>query len=65
MYGARQEGDMHGNGALASACGGMPSLAMVYSPHQIFENLYSAEEALEHGTLFIDLDKPWKVGGCR
>lgn len=53
------------SGALASACAGEPSLAMAYSPHQIFDGLYSTEEALERGTLFVELDKPWKVGGCR
>jgi hypothetical protein len=62
---ARNENLPHNNGHLASACPGEPSLAMVYSPHQTFDNIYSTEEALEHGTLFVELDKPWKVGGCR
>ncbi len=51
--------------SLASACAGDPSLAMVYSPHQVFDGLYSTDEALERGTLFTELDKPWKVGGCK
>ena len=43
-----------------------PSLAMVYSPHQSFEELFSTEEALSHGTLFRKLNKPWMPGGgCR
>ena len=33
-------------------------LAMVYSPVQRFEGLYSPEVALERGTLFEGLDKP-------
>ena len=33
-------------------------LAMVYSPVQTYEALYSPEEALERGTLFQKLDKP-------
>ena len=33
-------------------------LAMVYSPFQTFEGLYSPEEALVRGTLFEALDKP-------
>lgn len=66
-YGAspRAEVTTSCSGALASACAGEPSLAMAYSPHQIFDGLYSTEEALERGTLFVELDKPWKVGGCR
>ena len=35
-------------------------LAMVYSPVQRFEGLYSPEEALQRGTLFEGLDKPLK-----
>lgn len=33
-------------------------LAMVYSPLQAFEKLYSPEDALLRGTLFESLDKP-------
>ena len=62
---ARNEQTFTCGGELASACAGDPSLAMVYSPHQSFDGLYSTEEALERGTLFVELDKPWKVGGCR
>lgn len=52
--------------ALDFACGTTPSLAMVYSPHQFFTNIFSAEEALKHGTLFCELYKPWMPGGgCR
>lgn len=50
---------------LASSCAGDPSLAMVYSPYQHFHMLYSTTEALCRGTLFMELDKPWKVGGTR
>lgn len=50
-------------GDLASACGGVPSLAMVYSPRQSFRDIYSPLEALRQGTLFKELDKPWKGGG--
>ena len=35
------------------------SLAMVYSPCQEFDCLYPVEEALCHGTLFMELDKPF------
>ena len=52
--------------SLDAACAGTPSLAMVYSPHQSFEELFSTEEALSHGTLFRKLNKPWMPGGgCR
>ncbi len=50
---------------LASACKGNASLAMVYSPYQHFHMLYSANEALSRGTMFRELDKPWKAGGMR
>lgn len=39
-------------------------LAMAYIPMQRFENLYSSDEALNAGTLFKDLDKPF-CGGLR
>lgn len=34
-------------------------LTMSYTPMQRFGDLYTEEEALKHGTLFIDLDKPF------
>ena len=37
-------------------------LAMVYSPKQKWQNIYSPEEAMEHGTLFADLYFPWLAG---
>ncbi|MCH4239540.1 MAG: spore coat associated protein CotJA [Oscillospiraceae bacterium] len=40
------------------------SLAMAYIPYQKFENLYSPEKALEAGTLFSGLDKPF-LGGAK
>ncbi len=36
----------------------MPSLAMVYTPKQVFEGLYSPAEGLSHGTIFKALDLP-------
>ena len=41
-------------------------LAMSYVPMQKFENLYNEEKALCRGTLFEDLDLPFKGerGGC-
>ena len=51
------------------ACGGrgdcldeMP-LAYVYAPSQAFRMLYSANQALHHGTLFEELYKPMEVYG--
>ena len=61
---ARQGCAMDG-ARLASACAGEPSLAIVYSPYQHFRDIYTPWEALCRGTLFRELDKPWKVGGCR
>lgn len=53
----------------AGMCGGtgdcrdsMP-LAYVYAPDQRFCMLYSARDALTHGTLFEELYKPMEVYG--
>lgn len=35
-------------------------LAMVYSPYQEWQNVYSGEKAIECGTIFAELDKPFK-----
>ena len=50
-------------------CGGrgdcldnMP-LAYVYAPDQMFRMLYTANDALKHGTLFEELYKPMEVYG--
>lgn len=40
------------------------SLAMVHSPEQSFDGLYSPEDALAHGTLFEDLYKPHMPNTC-
>ena len=42
-----------------------PSLAMVYSPHQEFDELYDHATALCRGTLFTELDKPFFGGRCQ
>ena len=41
------------------------SLAMVYSPHQEFQNLYCEEEGFIAGTIFKELDKPFYGPKCR
>lgn len=63
-----------GNGTVGGVqnnhtCGGtgtcldrMP-LAYVYAPDQVFRMLYSANDALRHGTLFEELYKPMEVYG--
>ena len=41
-------------------------LAMVYSPKQTWGATYDPSLALQRGTLFPELDKPWEVEeGCR
>ena len=35
-------------------------LAMVYSPVQEWKDIYCSEKALMNGTLFAELDKPFK-----
>ena len=39
-----------------------PSLAMVYCPRQCWQNLFSPEDGLKHGTLFAELDLPFEGG---
>ena len=65
----------NGNGGIVGGvqnnhtCGGdgscldrMP-IAYVYAPDQVFRMLYSANDALRHGTLFEELYKPKEVYG--
>ena len=40
------------------------SLAMVYSPEQIWQNLYTEEEGFVAGTIFKELDKPFYGQKC-
>ena len=40
-------------------------LAMVYSPYQIWRNIYNDETALSRGTMFAELDLPFEGGNCR
>ena len=35
------------------------SLAMAYVPWQTWQDIYEAEKALERGTIFCELDKPF------
>ena len=48
------------NGGAGCACGDATreSLAMVYSPRQYWRDAYTPAEALDRGTLFMELDKP-------
>lgn len=39
------------------------SLAMVYSPMQMWRDIYEIDCALERGTLFAELDKPLLSAG--
>ena len=39
------------------------SLAMVYSPYQKFDSLYDPRRGLCNGTIFTDLDKPFRGDG--
>lgn len=64
-----QNGGTVGGVGTNHTCGGngtcldnMP-LAYVYAPDQFFRMLYSANDALKHGTLFEELYKPMEVYG--
>ena len=40
-------------------------LAIASVPMQLFENLYSPDDALDRGTMFADLDLPFEAKeGC-
>ncbi len=39
------------------------SLAMAYVPYQSWQNIYAVDDALNAGTLFADLDKPFLGAG--
>ncbi len=46
--------------------GEIPSLpVMAYVPAQQLNTVYDTNKALERGTLFPELDKPWIGGGAR
>ena len=55
-----------GCAAAESEClSGMESLGMVYAPCQAFANLYNLDEGLESGTIFRELNMPFRPGyGC-
>ncbi len=40
-------------------CEDMTSLAMAYVPYQKWQKLYSPDVAINRGTLFSELDKPF------
>lgn len=57
-----------GGSTVCDGCGGAGcphdlKLAYVYAPDQKFRLLYSAPDALSHGTLFEELYKPMGVYG--
>ena len=52
----------NGCGGTGNCLDDMP-LAYVYAPDQRFRMLYSANDALKHGTLFEELYKPMEVYG--
>ena len=40
-------------------------LAMAYVPWQRWQQVYPVEKAMNRGTIFPDLDKPFSMGRCR
>ena len=53
----------NGCGEMSDNCLDSRPLAYVYAPNQRFCMLYSASDALDHGTLFEALYKPMEVYG--
>ncbi|MBO5101369.1 MAG: spore coat associated protein CotJA [Clostridia bacterium] len=62
MVGGESVGENHTCGGDGS-CLDNAALAYVYAPSQRFRMLYSAKDALSHGTLFEELYKPKEVYG--
>ncbi len=56
--------DLDFSGRSEGACGGQ-SLAMVYTVKQEYRRLYDPEVSLLNGTIFEELNKPFKRGSCR
>ena len=52
----------HSCGGTGNCLDDMP-LAYVYAPNQMFRMLYTANDAMKHGTLFEELYKPMEVYG--
>lgn len=50
--------ERNGGGCYSDDGAERESLAMVYSPRQYWRDAYTPAEALDHGTLFRELDKP-------
>lgn len=67
--GCRPNGGSVGGAGNGFTCGGdgscldLKPLAYLYAPDQRFRMLYSADDALRHGTLFEELYKPMEVYG--
>ena len=64
----RQNGCMRQNPPAMPQVGGCHladmSLAMAYVPWQEWRNIYKAEKAFQRGTIFEELDKPFRgMGG--
>lgn len=59
-----QKENTYGKGTFPPNVARNPSLAMIYSPCQSFENLYDPSTALSRGTLFYDLEFPFEAAAC-
>lgn len=51
--------DSHSDSSTVCVSAEQFPIGMTYTPMQSWENLYCPSQALEQGTLFIDLDKPF------
>ena len=61
---SRLIGEQRESGSANGDCApGKQALAMVYSPVQEWQCLYEPGMALQHGTLFRELDKPFLGAG--
>lgn len=52
---SRQSGDRYDQRAYP--------VGMTYTPMQVFRNVYDTKTAFSHGTIFAELDMPWRVNG--
>ena len=56
----RQDSDGEGNTDIND----MP-IGMAYVPRQVWRDVYAKDKAIMRGTLFAELDKPFKMGADR
>lgn len=63
-YNKEENTRMRGRGSFTNNVCSCPSLAMIYSPDQDFDDLFDIDLALAHGSLFKGLVFPLEASSC-